>query len=338
MTSFVQGPHDYLVPALPDRGPDGLGRARTYPWPDSVAEVTPGGLPAEPIDVVVLQRPHEIDLVTRWTGRRPGVDVPALYLEHNTPRGDVNDWRHPLADQERIPIVHVTDFNAAIWDNGRAPVRVIEHGVADPGLQWTGERETLAACVNEPVRRWRVAGMDLAVRIAREVPIEVYGIGTEGLSGRVPAGLAAVHEDLPQAELHRRMAGQRAYLHPFRWTSLGLSLIEAMMLGMPVLALAATAAVDAVPPEAGLVSADVGELTRVARRLMADPELAEQMGRLGRRHALARFGLGRFLQDWDAAFAAVAAVAGVAAQPGRAGPEPGRAGAGRPGFRERIPG
>ena len=49
MTSFVQGPHDHLVPVTPDRGPDGLGRARTYPWPDTVTEVTPEQLRDEPI-------------------------------------------------------------------------------------------------------------------------------------------------------------------------------------------------------------------------------------------------------------------------------------------------
>jgi hypothetical protein len=28
-TAFVHGPHQYLVPVTPDRGPDGLGHART---------------------------------------------------------------------------------------------------------------------------------------------------------------------------------------------------------------------------------------------------------------------------------------------------------------------
>ena len=42
-TAFVQGGHEYLVPVTPDRGPYGLGRARTYPWPESVREVI-GGL------------------------------------------------------------------------------------------------------------------------------------------------------------------------------------------------------------------------------------------------------------------------------------------------------
>ena len=40
-TAFVQGPHTYLVPVLPERGPDGLGRAATWDWPGSVEEVTP---------------------------------------------------------------------------------------------------------------------------------------------------------------------------------------------------------------------------------------------------------------------------------------------------------
>jgi hypothetical protein len=37
-TAFGQGGHEYLVPVLPGRGPDGLGRARTYRWPGSVVE------------------------------------------------------------------------------------------------------------------------------------------------------------------------------------------------------------------------------------------------------------------------------------------------------------
>ena len=32
-TAFVQGPHTYLLPLMPGRGPDGRGRARTWDWP-----------------------------------------------------------------------------------------------------------------------------------------------------------------------------------------------------------------------------------------------------------------------------------------------------------------
>jgi glycosyltransferase involved in cell wall biosynthesis len=63
--------------------------------------------------------------------------------------------------------------------------------------------------------------------------------------------------------------------------------------------LAATAAPEAVPPGAGLVTADVDALAAHARALVADPDLARAEGEAGRRHALERFGLARFLSDWD---------------------------------------
>jgi len=306
LTSLVQGPHTYLLPVTPGRDADGRGRARTWTWPANAVEVTPEALRDTEIDAVVLQRPHELDLVREWTGRRAGPDLPAIYLEHNTPRGDVGDWRHPLADRDDVPVVHVTPFNAAMWDTGRAPTLVVEHGIVDPGHRYRGDRETLAVCVNEPVRRRRVAGVDLAARVARDVPVEVYGMGLDGVGDLVPQGLAGTHDDLPQHDLHDRLGAHRAYLHPYRWTSLGLSLIEAMTLGMPVLVLAATAAPEAVPAAAGVVSSDIDVLARAARELIADPERARDLGLAGRRHALDRYGLTRFLDDWDATLKEVA--------------------------------
>jgi glycosyltransferase involved in cell wall biosynthesis len=227
------------------------------------------------------------------------VDLPAVHVEHDTPRGDVAGWRHPLADQRDIPIVHVTHFNAAMWDNGCAPVHVVEHGVLDNGSLWTGEQPRLAMSVNEPVRRWRVAGMDLAARVARELPVDVYGMQVDQLAERDAAFAEGRHADLWQRDLHARVAEHRAYLHTYRWTSLGLSLLEAMMLGAPVLVLSATAAPEAVPATAGLVSSDVDALVQEGRRLLADRDAAAAMGAAGRAHALAHFGVDRFLRDWD---------------------------------------
>lgn len=81
----------------------------------------------------MLQRPQEIELATRWLGRRPGIDIPAVYVEHTTPRPFAVDSVHPLAGREDIPVIHVTDFNRLMWNNGVAPTRVINHGIADPG-------------------------------------------------------------------------------------------------------------------------------------------------------------------------------------------------------------
>jgi hypothetical protein len=300
MTGFVQGPHRYLVPVLPDRGPDGRGRARTWDWPQSVREIRPDELGRAEFDVVVLQRPEEIDLAHRWTGRRPGTDVPAIYVEHNTPAGPAPSTVHPLADRADIPVAHVTHFNQLMWDCGRAPTTVIEHGVIDPGYRYTGTRDSLAVVVNEPVRRWRVAGTDLVLRMARDVGVEVYGMGMTALAERAPQLAGKLHDDLPQHRLHARLGEHRAYFHPYRWTSLGLSLIEAMTIGLPVLALSVTEAPDVVPATAGVLSNDPSRLVEVARRWLADPEEALEVGLHARRHAIQRFGLSRYLNDWEA--------------------------------------
>jgi hypothetical protein len=291
-TAFVQGRHEYLLPVLPDRGPDGLGRARTWDWPDTAVEVTPEEVAAAHVDVVVLQRPDELaGLAERWLGgRRPGRDLPAVYVEHNAPQGRIADMRHPAADRPDLTLVHVTHFNDLFWDGGTTTTRVIEHGIVDPGYRYTGELPRAAVVINEARRRGRVTGTDLLPRLNGAVPIDLFGMDAAALGGI---------EDPPQSALHDELARRRVYLHPIRWTSLGLSLIEAMHLGMPVVALATTEAPEAVPPAAGTISTDVAVLARAVRELVADPLVARERGWAAREAALARYGLERFLGDWD---------------------------------------
>jgi hypothetical protein len=291
-TSLVQGRHEYLLPTLPERGPDGLGRARTWRWPPSAIEVTPEEAADVDVDVVVLQRPHELELAERWLGgRRPGRDVPAVYLEHSSPQGRIAEMRHPAADRPDLTLVHVTYFNALFWDAGRTPTRVIEHGIVDPGYRYSGELPRAAVVINEPGRRGRVTGTDLLARLNGDVRLDLFGIGARAFGGV---------EDLPQERLHDEIARRRVYLHPVRWTSLGLSLLEAMHLGMPVVALATTEVAEAVPPEAGVVSNRLDTLHDALRRLVHVPEEARERGLAARRAARSRYGLERFLADWDA--------------------------------------
>ena len=297
-TSLVQGPHTYYIPVLPGRGPDGRGRARTWDWPENAIEVTPEQARELDVDVVVLQRPHELALAETWLGRAPGRDVRAIYLEHNAPQGRIAEMRHPAADRPDLTIVHVTHFNALFWDCGTTPTRVIEHGVVDPGYRYTGELARAAVAINEPVRRGRVTGTDLLERFGAAMPLDVFGIGAGALGG---------FEDPPQRVLHREMPRRRAYLHPIRWTSLGLTLIEAMHLGMPVVALATTEAVEAVPAGCGTISTDVERLCGALRRYAADPAAARADGERARAYALERYGLDSFLRAWDALFAEVIA-------------------------------
>jgi glycosyltransferase involved in cell wall biosynthesis len=291
-TAFVHGRHEYLIPTLPGRGPDGLGRAQTWDWPPSAIEVSPDEAAGADVDVVIAQRPHELRvLAERWLGgRRPGLDVPCVYVEHNVPQGRINAMRHPAADRPELTVVHVTRFNDLFWDTGATPTRVVEHGIVDPGYRYTGELPRAAVAINEARRRARVTGTDLLPRFAAYAPLDVFGMDAAAIGGI---------ENPPQHELHGEMARRRAYLHPIRWTSLGLSLLEAMHLGMPVVALATTETVEAVPPEAGTISTDVDRLGAALAELLADPERAREQGRAARAAALERYGLERFLSDWD---------------------------------------
>jgi Glycosyl transferases group 1 len=296
MESFVAGPHRYLIPSSGDDRARGFS-GRTWP---NATEVTPGELSGAEVDVVVLQRPEEVELSERWLGRRPGADVPAIYLEHNAPRPGPADSVHPVAGRSDVPLVHVTDFNALMWDNGSAPTSVINHGIHDPGPAYTGEIAAAATMINEPMRRWRTVGADLLEPLSRHVPIDVWGIGTDQLdSGTFRTSRVTGRGDLPATRLMAEVARRRVYVHTARWTSLGLSLLEAMFLGMPIVAVASTMAPLVVPPEAGIVSADVDTLGWAAEGFIADHACAVMAGKAAREHAINHFGIDRFLDEWD---------------------------------------
>ncbi|GHH28970.1 glycosyltransferase [Lentzea cavernae] len=264
--SFVQGGHDYLIPGPPH----GIGLTGR-PW--DATEVDPSEVDA---DVVLVQQLEQLSQV-------PG-GIPLVYLEHNTPSAPALE--HPLAGWDGT-IVHVTHFNDLMWDCGTTRTVVIEHGVVDPGPLYTGELARSAAVINDPVRRGRIVGTDLLPRFD---PIDVFGIGTERIGGMGDHGLGP---------LHRELARRRVYVHTPRWTSLGLSLLEAMHLGMPVVALASTEAVRAVSADVGAISTNVEELVSAARDLVADPDLAREKGQRAREFALAHYGLDAFLRNWD---------------------------------------
>ena len=299
MDAFVRGDHEYLVPTTAARDGWGLGRA-DRDWPDTVIEIAPEDLRDADIDVVVLQRVEELDVAEKLLGVRLGRDVPAVFVEHNTPRVDIPSSLHPLRDRDELCIAHVTHFNDLMWDCGSTPTTVVEHGVVDPGPLYTGALERFGVVVNEPVRRTRVAGTDLIPAFARVAPVDVFGMGTEQLPDVLGLGdLVRGMGDVKPDPMHAQLAERRAYLHLNRWTSLGLSLLEAMHLAMPVVVVGTTEAARAVPPEAGAVSTDLRDLVATARHLAADPDEARRRGLVAREAVLARHSLERFLGDWD---------------------------------------
>jgi glycosyltransferase involved in cell wall biosynthesis len=66
-----------------------------------------------------------------------------------------------------------------------------------------------------------------------------------------------------------------------------------------VVALATTEVTEAVPDGAGVVSNRLDVLTDAVREFVADPDHARAVGARARAAALARYGLPRFLDDWE---------------------------------------
>jgi glycosyltransferase involved in cell wall biosynthesis len=287
---LAQTPHDFYLPV--GRLEHGYaGRAPGFPWPDNVHEAAVEQIPDLDLDCIVFQSARHYltdqhELLSESQRR-----LPKIYLEHDPPQEHPTNTRHIVDDPETL-LVHVTPFNELMWDNGRTPTRVIEHGVLVPEhIRYTGEFNKGLVVVNGIQRRGRRLGWDVFERVRREVPLDLIGMESER-SG----GLGEVsHEELPHF-----MCRYRFVFNPIRYTSLGLSVCEAISLGIPVVGLATTEMVTAVTNDVnGYVDTDVDALIQRMRYLLANPEeasrLSERAGETGR----TRFGIKRFSADWD---------------------------------------
>jgi glycosyltransferase involved in cell wall biosynthesis len=102
-------------------------------------------------------------------------------------------------------------------------------------------------------------------------------------------------------------ARYRFLFNPIRYTSLGLAVCEAMMLGMPIVGLATTEMATAIQNGVtGFVDTRIDRLIDAMRMLIADPAEARRLGQNARRYAQERFALARFVDDWNQTFQEVA--------------------------------
>jgi hypothetical protein len=291
LDSITAVEHDWYLPVR-----EGHYGGRRLSSPPYVQELAYGEVRDLDLDLVIYQSPKNLfsDALDTLSPRQRR--LPAIYLEHNTPKGSPYDARHPV-DDPGILLVHVTDFNRLMWDNGRTPTRVIEHTVAiDREVRYGGDLDRGLTAVNGIQHRPRIAGLDLFLRARAHVPLDLCGIDTEELGGT---------GDIKYFRLAEHMARYRFLYSPMRYTSLPLSVIEAMTIGMPIVALATTEVPSVLQNGVhGFISNDNEELIRGMCCLLSDRDLAAEMGANARRLALERFGLERFQGEWNDAFTA----------------------------------
>ena len=288
--------HNWYVPTKLGK-PEGYGgRGPTFDLPDNVIEVPADRVRLLDLDLVVFQTPKNYfeDSFEILTPRQ--LELPQIYLEHNTPRLDPVSQLHPAAKAARRDgtdplLIHVTQFNRLMWNSESLPTRVIEHSVAiSAGVKYDGRLARGITVINGMAKRPRVAGLDIFLGARDRVPLDSVGMGTELLGG---------HGDVPYRDLHALVAKYRFLFSPIRYTSLPLAVVEAMTIGMPVVALATTELPTVIENGvSGFVSCNVEELIEAMERLLSDPALARRIGDNARLVAESRFGLERFSKDW----------------------------------------
>lgn len=294
---LVQAPHEFYLPVKPGRPEGYAGRTESYPWPDNVHEVPADEVRDLDLDCVVFQSQQNYFEDQYKILSDEQQNLPRIYLEHDPPREHPTDTRHPVDDPD-VLLVHVTNFNNLMWDNGSTPTKVIDHGVLIPeGIQYTGELKRGLVIVNNILLRGRRLGLDIFERVREEVPLDIIGMGSSKLGGLG----SHTHRELLELEGRYRFV-----FNPIRYTSLGLAICEAMMVGLPVVGLATTEMVTTVENGvSGYVDTDVDRLVEIMHLLLANPEEAQRLGQGARSQAMKRFNIQRFISDWNEAFLSV---------------------------------
>ena len=289
---------EFTLPVAPG-GREGYGgRGRTFPFGANVRDVPAEAIRDQDFDCILYQTRanYEVDGPAILSDAQR--ELPRIYLEHDPPQGHPTDTRHWFADPDGL-LVHVTPFNALMWDSGATPTRVIDHGVLIPeGVRYTGEVPRGIVVVNHLRARGRRLGADVFERARAVVPLDLVGMDAESLGGL---------GEIPPPELPAFVARYRVFFNPIRYTSLGLAVVEAMTIGLPIVGLATTEMAAAIEDGvSGYVDTDPDRLVEPIRRLLADPDHARRLGAGARRYALERFGIGRFARDWEETIAQVA--------------------------------
>lgn len=286
------GNYDIYIPYDENKSDRYVGRGNTYPFGPNVIEVPVQEVRNMSFDLILYQcdenyledQQHILSAEQRM--------LPRIYIEHDPPRGHPTNEVHPVQDPA-VTVVHVTHFNKLMWDTAVPDVRVISHGVATGTERYKGTIKKGIVVINNIKRRGRLLGHDIFERVREAVPLDIVGMGAEEY------GIGEVlHPDLPAF-----ISQYRFFFHPIRYTSLGLSVCEAMMIGMPVVGLATTELTTVIKNgESGYIHTDIDYLIDKMQLLLQVPTVAYDISNAAYERATELFDIRRFTADWERLF------------------------------------
>jgi hypothetical protein len=288
-----QGDYNIYIPVNKERNEGYYGRGSTFPFGKNVIEADAAEVRNMQFDCILFQT-NKNYLVDQYDVLSEEQRMlPRIYLEHDPPAKHPTDTKHIINDPE-ILVVHVTHFNKLMWNNETGNVKVIDHGIIQPNVSYTGELEKGIVVINNLYQRGRKLGADIFEKVRQQVPLDLIGMGTKEYGGLGEI----LHPQLPQF-----IGRYRFLFNPIRYTSLGLAVLESMIIGLPFVGLATTEYVTVTGNEvSGFIHTDIDYLIEKMQMLLMDKALAQRLGEQGKLNAEKRFNIQRFVKEWKETF------------------------------------
>lgn len=287
-----KGLYEIYVPYNAQRSDRYIGRGETFPYGDNVMEIPAEEVKNIDFDIILYQADENYFIDQYDLFSEEQLQLPKIYIEHDPPWGHPTDTKHPVTDPDTT-LVHVTHFNRLMWDSGLKDVRVICHGVDLPPVEYKGTLKKGLVVINNLPTRGRMLGYDIFKEVRKEIPLDLVGMGAEDY------GIGEIlHPNLPEF-----MSQYSFFFHPIRYTSLGLSLCEAMMMGMPVVSLATTEATTVIRNgQNGFIHNDIDYLIDKMKILMNIESVKWPISKSARETAQELFDIHRFTKEWEELF------------------------------------
>jgi len=288
-----QASFDIYIPVTSDKKEGYYGRGETFPFADNVIEIDANEVKDLSFDCILFQTNKNFLVDQYEILSDEQRKLPRVYLEHDPPAKHPTDTKHIINDP-RILVVHVTHFNKLMWHNETDNVKVIDHGIISPPVTYSGELKKGIVVINHLHQRGRKLGADIYEKVKQQVPVDLVGMGTKEYGGLGEV----LHPELPAF-----ISKYRFLFNPIRYTSLGLAVLESMMIGIPFVGLATTEYVTVVENGiSGYIHTDVDYLIEKMRMLLSDRLHALEIGKKGKNVVEQRFNIHRFANEWEKIF------------------------------------
>jgi len=208
---------------------------------------------------------------------------------------------------EGLEVVRYSPAEETIQDNIGCDAMIRFYKDPDEYKGWTGDERTVINFTQSLKSRGDFTGFRTIERIARDVPLKVYGPGNEDL-GELHGGLVSYEQQM------QKLRDARAYIYTGTYPACyTLSFIEAMMTGIPIVAVGPdlgnsrqmfpnqeTYEIPGIIQSGvnGFVSDSPLELRKELDRLLNDYNAAKSMSAFGRARAIELFGKSKIKAQW----------------------------------------